>query len=85
MLKHIFESQIKQASRICKFNNNIFNIIKEPQNIININFPVKINNEVRIFEGYRVQHNNILGPYKGGLRFSPNLTLDETITLSRDI
>ena len=82
MLKHIFESQIKQASRICKFNNNIFNIIKEPQNIININFPVKINNEIRIFEGYRVQHNNILGPYKGGLRFSPNLTLDETITLS---
>ena len=33
--------------------------------------------------GYRSQHNNILGPYKGGIRFTPNLHVDDTMTLAK--
>ncbi|MBU6429822.1 MAG: Glu/Leu/Phe/Val dehydrogenase [Cyanobacteria bacterium REEB65] len=38
--------------------------------------------QIRMFPGYRVQHNNALGPYKGGLRFHPNVDLDEVMALA---
>jgi glutamate dehydrogenase (NAD(P)+) len=48
-----------------------------------IHFPVKMDDgEYRLFKGYRVQHNNILGPYKGGMRFHPNVHIDEVKALA---
>ena len=44
-------------------------ILSQPKNEM-INFPVRMDNgEYKMFKGYRVQHNNILGPYKGGIRY----------------
>ena len=40
------------------------------------------NGDVRLFKGYRVQHNNLLGPYKGGMRFHPTVTLDDVKALA---
>jgi glutamate dehydrogenase/leucine dehydrogenase len=56
--------------------------LKEPNKIINVNVPLTVNNEIKLFSGYRVQHNNILGPYKGGLRFNQKVDLDECKALS---
>ena len=48
-----------------------------------VNFPIRLDdNTVKMIKGYRVQHNNILGPYKGGLRFNPNVNLDEIKSLA---
>ena len=47
--------------------------IQQPMNEIIVNFPVKISDKIELFKGYRVQHNNILGPFKGGLRFFENV------------
>ena len=75
--------QIKTAADICKLNKNVSNILSKPRNQIAVNFPVKLNNnKTKIFSGYRIQHNNILGPYKGGMRFHPEVCLDEATALA---
>jgi len=58
-------------------------ILAEPKNELIIHFPVKLSNgETQLFKGYRVQHNNVMGPYKGGMRFHPDVSLDECKALS---
>ena len=58
-------------------------ILSQPKNEIIVNFPVRMDNgEVRLFKGYRVQHNNLLGPFKGGMRFHPQVTLDDVKALA---
>ena len=57
--------------------------LKKPQRIINVSIPVKMDNgTTKEFQGYRVQYNNTLGPYKGGIRFHPQVSLDEVKALS---
>ncbi len=60
----------------------VFEKLKEPDRIITVKFPVKLKDGVTIITGYRVQHNNVRGPYKGGIRFSPMVTLDEVMSLA---
>lgn len=58
-------------------------VLKTPARNVSIDFPVKMDDgSVKIFTGYRVQHNNTRGPYKGGLRFSPEVNLDEIRALA---
>ena len=71
------QSQINNAAKICRLNNNINKVLLEPKNKISFSFPVKLDNKTEIFHGYRIQHNNILGPFKGGLRFHHDVNLEE--------
>ena len=58
-------------------------IISQPKNELIINFPVLMDDgQHRLFKGYRIQHNNVLGPYKGGIRFHPDVRLDEVKALA---
>lgn len=64
-------------------NPNIRKILSLTNNEIIVHFPVKMDNgNVEIFKGYRVQHNNILGPYKGGLRFHSSLDINDAKALA---
>lgn len=59
-------------------NNKVYCILSQPKAELMINFPVLMDNgQFQIFKGYRIQHNNMLGPYKGGMRFSLDVSLDE--------
>lgn len=79
----LVNKQIKNSARICKLNQNVSNILATPQNKITIDFPVKLsNNNFKIFSGYRIQHNNIMGPFKGGLRFHPDVSINEATALA---
>lgn len=82
MLSNV-QKQIKNVANIKNINDNILNILLKPTNEISVNFPVKINNSIRIFSGYRVQHNNYFGPFKGGIRFHPSVSNDEVNALSQ--
>lgn len=54
-----------------------------PDRIVEVSIPVKMDSgEVKIFDGFRVQHNNTRGPYKGGLRYHPQVDMDEVKALS---
>ncbi|MCW5769565.1 MAG: hypothetical protein KIT19_12865, partial [Phycisphaeraceae bacterium] len=58
-------------------------ILAQPKNEIMVHFPVKMDSgKYELFKGYRVQHNNALGPYKGGLRFHHDVHLDDVKSLA---
>ena len=76
-------AQIKQASEIMKLNPTVEKILSNPHRILEVTFPVKMDNgQVEIFKGFRVQHNNARGPYKGGIRFHPQVDMGEVMALS---
>lgn len=79
---HLVHNQIKKASRICSLHKTVEKIILEPKNKISVNFPVKLKDNTKMFQGYRIQHNNILGPFKGGLRFHHDVNIDEVTALA---
>ena len=79
---HLVHNQIKKASRICSLHKTVEKIILEPKNKISVNFPVKLKDDIKMFQGYRIQHNNILGPFKGGLRFHHEVNIDEVTALA---
>jgi len=75
--------QLENASKLIHLEPDILEILKRPQKIIIVNIPVEMDNgSVKVFTGYRVQHNNFRGPYKGGIRYHPDVNLDEVIALS---
>lgn len=56
--------------------------LSTPDRIIEISLPLLLNGETKVLRGYRVQHNNILGPYKGGIRYHAQVSMDEVKALS---
>jgi len=58
-------------------------LLRTPKRELTVNFPVRMDNgDLKMFKGYRVQHNVTRGPAKGGIRFSPNISLDEVRALA---
>lgn len=58
-------------------------ILSQPKNEIMVHCPIKMDDGTwQLYKGYRVQHNNVLGPYKGGIRYHPDVKLDEVKTLA---
>jgi len=75
--------RILNAADIMGLPDYIKQIIAQPKNEVIVNFPVRMDDgSFRIFKGYRVQHNNVLGPYKGGIRFHPEVSLDDVKSLA---
>tara|TARA_B100000674_G_scaffold492586_1_gene512900 strand:+ start:56 stop:1309 length:1254 start_codon:yes stop_codon:yes gene_type:complete len=82
-LYKLVEKQINTTIEKEDFSPELIASMQQPMNEIIVNFPVRLDNgEIKIFKGYRVQHNNVLGPFKGGLRFFHNVYLDECKALS---
>jgi glutamate dehydrogenase (NAD(P)+) len=75
--------QFDKAADLVRLDPEIRKILSRTTNEIVVNFPVKMDNgRIGMFKGYRVQHNNVLGPYKGGLRFHPSVDIDEVRALA---
>ncbi|OGJ85505.1 MAG: glutamate dehydrogenase [Candidatus Raymondbacteria bacterium RifOxyA12_full_50_37] len=75
--------QLEKAAGIMGLDPDIQAILSKSTNEVRINFPVKMDDgRIEMFSGYRVQHNDILGPYKGGLRFNPSVDIDEVRALA---
>jgi len=75
--------QFNKAADVLNLNPNIRKILSHTNNEIVVHFPVRMDNgEVEVFTGYRVQHNNSLGPYKGGLRYHQTIDLDDAKALA---
>ncbi|APY29191.1 Glu/Leu/Phe/Val family dehydrogenase [Neisseria meningitidis] len=79
----IARKQVKTACDRLKTDPAVYEILKSPTRVLEVNFPVKLDDgTVKTFTGYRSQHNNAVGPYKGGVRFHPGVNLDEVKALS---
>ena len=79
----LFQQQIKNGLLDSKIPKTMELILYKPMNEIIFNFPVKLSNDnIEMFKGYRIQHNNILGPFKGGIRYHKDVHLDEVKALA---
>jgi len=82
----MYDNVMRQFNSIAdsiKLDKNIRKILEATTNEIVVHFPVKLDNgDVKVFTGYRVQHNNALGPYKGGLRYHPTLDINDAKALA---
>jgi glutamate dehydrogenase (NAD(P)+) len=75
--------QLDRAARVAGISADVREILSQPKNELIINFPVRMDSgEYKMFKGYRVQHSNILGPYKGGIRYHEQVSLDEVKALA---
>ncbi|MDH3679277.1 MAG: Glu/Leu/Phe/Val dehydrogenase [Acidimicrobiia bacterium] len=82
-LHQVAVDQFQKAADLIELNDAYREILAQPKNEIIVNFPVHLDDgTAKVFTGYRIQHNNILGPYKGGLRFHPDVDLDEVKALA---
>jgi len=76
-------AQLDKAAKIINLEESVYQRLQQPERILTVAIPVKMDNgETHVFTGYRSQFNNALGPYKGGIRYHPNVTLDEVKALS---
>ena len=79
----IARSQVKSACDKLNLDSAVYEILKNPMRVMEVSFPVKMDDgSIKNFTGYRSQHNNACGPFKGGIRFHPNVTIDEVKALS---
>ncbi len=79
----IAQRQVKNACDKLGADPAVYEILKNPMRVHEVSFPVKMDDgSVRTIVGYRSQHNNACGPYKGGIRFHPAVNLDEVKALS---
>jgi len=76
-------AQFNRGADLIELPASIRAILSQPKNEIIVNFPVLMNTgDYQVFRGYRIQHSNILGPYKGGVRFHHAVDLDEVKALA---
>src|SRR6202790_5495535 len=76
-------AQLEEAADLLGLSQAMRVILSKPKRELIVNFPVRMDNgDVEMFTGYRVQHNINRGPAKGGIRFSPEVSLDEVRALA---
>jgi len=76
-------TQLEKASELANLDANKLELLRTPDRTIQLKVPVKMDDgSVKVFDGYRVQYNNVLGPYKGGLRFAPAVDIHEVKALA---
>jgi len=79
----IVQQQICEAGKCLVLDPAIEEILKEPKRVLIVSFPVKMDDgTTKVFKGLRSQHNDAIGPCKGGIRFHPDVTIDDVKALS---
>jgi len=82
----LYDNAVKQfdrAAKVMELDQNLREVLIKPKRELTVNFPVCMDDgSIKVFTGYRVQHNVSRGPAKGGIRYHPNVTLDEVRALA---
>ncbi len=74
---------VKRATELANIPSDIYEFLRIPKRVIVVSIPIRDRNgNIKNYIGYRVQHNNALGPYKGGIRYYPTVDLDEVTALA---
>ena len=77
------KSIISKVAEKLNLPREALNILLSTEREVKVNFPVKMDDGTqKLFTGYRIQHNSLLGPYKGGIRYHPEINLDEVTALA---
>ncbi|MGI9548518.1 MAG: Glu/Leu/Phe/Val family dehydrogenase [Bdellovibrionales bacterium] len=74
---------LEKAGESIRINPNVLERLKKPRRSIRVSIPVRMDDEkIQIFNGYRVQHNHTLGPFKGGIRYHSSVNMGEIAALA---
>src|SRR5689334_13513747 len=74
----VIQGYLDEAARAVALPDYIRVILSQPKNELIVHFPVRMDNgEIQLYKGYRIQHNNVLGPFKGGIRYHEHVSLDD--------
>ncbi|HYC27049.1 MAG TPA: Glu/Leu/Phe/Val dehydrogenase dimerization domain-containing protein, partial [Nitrososphaerales archaeon] len=75
--------QLRIAAEYLKLEDGIHQMLAHPKREVTVSLPTRMDNgETRVFTGYRVQYSDARGPSKGGIRYHPNVSLDEVKALA---
>ncbi|WP_051353222.1 Glu/Leu/Phe/Val family dehydrogenase [Thalassobacillus devorans] len=78
-----FQQILRESVSKLNYTQSAYELLKEPVRFLSVQIPVRMDNgDIKIFTGYRSQHNDVIGPTKGGIRFHPEVTPDEVKALS---
>ncbi|ABA20828.1 glutamate dehydrogenase (NADP) [Trichormus variabilis ATCC 29413] len=76
-------SYLEAAAKELRLDQGTLEILSHPRKVVTVSIPVRLDNgDIRVLAGHRVQHSDILGPYKGGTRYHPAVTLREVSALA---
>ena len=76
-------SYLEQAAKELHLDQGLLEVLSHPRKVVTVSIPVKLDNgQVEVLAGHRVQHCDVLGPYKGGTRYHPDVTLREVSALA---
>jgi glutamate dehydrogenase/leucine dehydrogenase len=79
----VIQEYLERAAALIQLPDYIRLILSQPKNELIVHFPVRMDTgEIRLFKGYRIQHSNLLGPFKGGIRFHESVSLDDLKALA---
>src|SRR5579875_820326 len=77
------QEAIREALDRLGYEEAVYELLAEPLRVMTVQIPVRMDDgRTEVFTGYRAQHNDAVGPTKGGIRFHPNVSLDEVKALS---
>lgn len=75
--------QLEEAAKILSLDKGMLDILANPKRVLTVSLPVKMDDgSIKVFTGFRSQHNDARGPYKGGIRYHPDVTIEEVKALS---
>jgi len=75
--------QLNSTARLLSLDADILETLSQPKRILSVSLPVRLDNgKIKNFQGYRVQYSDARGPFKGGIRYHPNVSLDEVKALA---
>ena len=75
--------QLDEASKIIGIDKGMHDVLAQPKRILIVSIPTRMDNdEIHVFTGFRSQHNDARGPFKGGIRYHPQVSIDEVKALS---
>ncbi len=81
--KEMMLSQLRKAAKVMDLDPNLLEILQHPKRTVKVSIPIKRDSgKVEVFIGYRSQYNDFRGPFKGGIRFHPNVTEEEVEALA---
>jgi glutamate dehydrogenase (NAD(P)+) len=75
--------QLEEAAKIVEIDKGMHDVLAQPKRVLTVSIPTRMDNgEIHVFMGFRSQHNDARGPFKGGIRYHPQVTIEEVKALS---
>ena len=82
LYQHVMTT-LNQSAELIALNRNVLKRLEKPRRTLRVSVPVRMGDgNVQVFNGYRVQHNHTLGPFKGGVRYHPSVNIGEVAALA---